>query len=366
VAMKQILSYSIHNILKFQIIRDRKFDFSDLMNLWFSCFEVEQVEKPDIVLNIGKFVPANENCYLIDHKYHIKDNYFYCRESEGKASWEMEVIGFEHGGIIINFHVNKRFQINLLDLVRISLFLPQTFLLKAIEHKLSTKGYFLVHSGGVSKNNKAYLLCGRSGCFKTSLCMDFVRRVGFTWLGDDRAILYQNRVLEFPVNSAVFEFMTQQLPDETHLGFSNLSRFVAQHLLGKYRKTDKDGTRSAELKALLLITKSNRLPANKQATFEALPQSSLEQIVASLLISNRLEDFWGFMPSFGINSAPFLRYLLAYTFVFPNSFIAAQEKRLAESLRSNLEKIPIYKVEIPPVYNIDTFNQVHEFIVKNC
>ena len=365
--MRQVLSYNIHDILKFQIIRDRKFDFGDLINLRFSCFEVEQVEKPDIVLNIGRFTPSNENCYLVDYRYYIKDNYFYCHESEGRASWEIEMKGFEQGDTIINLHSSRQFQMQPFSLVRISLFFPQAFLLRIIEHKLSLKGYFLTHSAAVSKDNQAYLLSGRAGGFKTSLCMDFVRCAGFTCLGDDRVILHQNKILDFPMNPAMFDFMTKQLSNETNFGILQQAQFIAGYLRDKHGKAGGNGTKSAKLKTLLLITRSSGLHADKRVNFEPLPQASLEQIVDSLLLSTRLEDFSGMgMPSFGISSAPFLRYMLAYSFVFPNSLVATQERKLAESLRSSLENIPIYRVEIPPDYSPNTFDQIHQFITRNC
>jgi len=364
--MKQVLSYNIHDILKFQIIRDRGLDFGGLINLRFSCFQVEQVEKPDIILNIGRFVPANEDCYLVDHKYYVKENYFYCRESEGKANWEVEIIGFEQGDTTINLHVTPRFQVPPVDRLRIAVFLPQAFLLRIIEYKLGIKGYFLTHSAAVSKDSRAYLLSGRAGCFKTSLCMDFVRRAGFICLGDDRVILCQDKILDFPMNSAIFEFMTKRLPDETHFGVLKQVQFTTDYLRGRYGKAGDNRAKSAELSALLLIARSNRLQANKRVSFESVPHDSLEEIIDSLLVSTRLEDFIGMgMPGFGISSAPFLRYMLAYSSVFPDSLVATQEKKLAESLRSSLENIPVYRVEIPHDYSPDTFDQIHRFINKN-
>lgn len=65
------------------------------LNLEFSFFEVDAIGNPDIILNIGKFTPSNNDCYLIDHKYHIKENYLYCKDFSGKAKWEVEILGFE-------------------------------------------------------------------------------------------------------------------------------------------------------------------------------------------------------------------------------------------------------------------------------
>lgn len=364
--MKQVLNYHVHDILKFQIIRNGKSGFGDLFNMRFSCFQVERVEKPDIVLNIGRFVPSNENCYLVDHKYYIKDNYFYCRESEGKARWEVEVKGLEWGETIINFHLSRRFQPNPVDVFRVPFFLPQAFLLRIIEYKLGEKDYFLTHSAAISNGGKAYLLSGRAGGFKTSLCMDFVRRAGFDCLGDDRVILYRDKVFGFLMNSAMFEFMTEMLPDETRFGALKQAQFIGGYLRGRRGKADVNKPKSAKLRALFLVAKSTRLD-NKQVKFEPVPQSSLKEVVSNLLLSARLEDFCGMgMPSFGISSAPFLRYMLAYTFIFPKSSVATQESRLADSLTSSLENIPIYRLEIPSDYSLNTFNQIQEFIRKTA
>jgi len=361
--MRQILNYNIHDILKFQIIRDRRWDIRDLINLKFPSFQVDEVDKPDIVLNIGKFTPSNKNCYLIDHKYYIKDNYFYCRESESGIGWEVEVTGFEKGDAIINFNLAKCFQIHPVNIIYMPLFLPQAFLFRIIEHKLSMKNCFLAHAGAVAKDNQAYLLSGRAGCFKTTLCMEFVRRAGFTWLGDARMILYQGKVLGFPIHSLTFDFVTTHLPDETHWGFLRQVQFAAERLLDGPQETAKYKPGSAELKAILLFAKRTRLRNDKKVVFSSLPQTQVEQVVDGLITSSRLEDFKG-MAGLGIGSAPFLRYMLAYAFVFPNSSFAVQERKLAENLRNTLANIPIYEVEIPPDYTLDTFDQIHQFIMQ--
>lgn len=361
--MKQVLNYDIHNLVKFRIVRNKKYDFSDLINLKYSAFQVYEVDKPDIVLNIGRFTPSNKGCHVVDNKYYINDNYFYCRDSGGGVGWEVEVTGFEGGETIINFNLTKRFQVNPIDIIYMPLFLPQVFLLRFIEHKLSMKGCFLAHSGAVAKNNQAYILSGRAGCFKTTLCMEFVRRAGFVWLGDERVILRQGKALGFPMNSLMFDFMTGHLLDETHWGFLRQVQFVAENLSGRHKQTGKHKPLSANMKVILLISKSNELGDSKKVTFSPVPQSHVGQIVDGLFINARLEDFKG-MAGLGIDSGPFLRYVLAYKFVFPNSSIADQERKLSENLKSTLENIPIYQVQIPPRYSVSTFNQVHDFLKK--
>ncbi|MCK4233565.1 hypothetical protein KAX75_04000 [candidate division WOR-3 bacterium] len=360
--MKQILNYNIHDILKFQIVRDSKYSFRDI-NRIFSCFQVDEIDKPDIILNIGRFTPSNEDCYLIDYKYHIRENYFYCRDSGRNAKWEVEIIGFEQGGTIINFDVTTRFRPQpIASLVSLPISLPRTLLLRIIGYKLCQEGYFLIHSAAISRDDRAYLLCSRGGAFKTTLCMDFVRRAGFGVFGDDMVILHNDKVLSFPMASSIFQFMTTHLPTEKHWGFFRQVQFAVEQFLNKPQKTAMQGDRFAKLEALLFVTRSNRKQGGKQVTIEKFSYRYLEQAVNRILANNRAEGFKE-LPLFGIDSLPFLKYELVYNFVFPNSLTATYEKKFAENLRDILKKIPIYKIDTPFNYSLEAFEEINKFVM---
>lgn len=361
---KQILNYNIHNVLKFQIVRDSRYNFRDIGQI-FSCFQVEEIDKPDIILNIGRFTHSNEDSYLIDYKYHIKDNYFYCRDSDGKAKWGMEIIGFERGNTIVNFNVNHTLQPqSIASLVSLPISLPHALLLRIIEFKLNQKGYPFIHSAGINRGDRAYLLCSRGGAFKTTLCMDFVRRAGFGVLGDDHVILHDDKVLSFPMGSSVFQFMTTHLPTEKHWGFFRQVQFAAEQILNKPHKTVMREDKFAKLEALFFVTRSNGRQGGKQVTIEDLPDNYIDQAVNRILANNIAEGFVG-LPLFGIDSLPFLKYKLVYNFVFPNSLIAMQEKKVAENLKNILKKIPIYKIDTPFNYNLDAFEEINKFIMDH-
>jgi len=78
-----------------------------------------------------------------------------------------------------------------------------------------------------------------------------------------------------------------------------------------------------------------------------------------------LEDFKG-LAHFGIRSGPFLKYVLAYAYVFPNSLVATQERMAAENLRNALRDVPMYEVLIPRKYGRQVFEQVHDFVDREC
>ena len=360
---KQILNYNIHDILKFQIVRDSGYNFRDIGRI-FSCFQVEEIDKPDIILNIGTFTPSNEDCYLIDYKYHVKENYFYCRDSDGKAKWEVEIIGFEQGDTIINFNVTHTFQLqSIASLISLPVSLPQALLLRIIWYRLCQEEYFLIHSAAINRDLRAYLLCGRSGAFKTTLCMDFARKTGSDVSGDDMVILHDDKVLSFPMSSSLFQFMTTHLPTEKHWGFFRQVQFAAEQILNKSQKTALYKNKIAKLEALLFVNRSNRIQ-DGQVTIEELPHNYLEQAVNKIVINNRAEGLKE-LPLFGIDSLPFLKYELVYNFVFPNSLIATYERKFAENLKVILKKVPFYKIDIPFNYNLEVFKEINKFIMED-
>lgn len=345
--MVQILNYNLHDILKFKIIRDKGSGLRDRINLKFSFFEVEDVDDPDITLNIGKFTPSNENCYLVDHKYHVKENYFYCKDSEGRGKWEVEIIGVEDGNTTINFDGGVT---GLQSIINRD-FIAQSTLLRIIEYKMGRKGYFLAHAAGVSKDNRGYVFAGRGGTFKTSLCMGFIRRAGFEFLGDDHVIVHKDLVFSFPMSLSVFGFMCNHLPDENSWNIFNKIRFV-RYLWDKKDKRDTPikVSEPSKLKSLFFIVKTNKEKITKR-------RKPLKEAVDKLITNNRLEDFIS-LGGMDINSGPLLKYAMAYSFIFPDSRIATQHSDLARELGNILEKVPIHEIEIPIRYNTNTFDKV--------
>jgi hypothetical protein len=353
--MKQTLNYNIHNVLTFQIVRDKRKDLMKDLNLMFSFFETKQeIVDPDIVLNIGKFTPSNGGCYVVDHKYHIKNNYFYCKDSDGKARWEVEILGFEDGKATINFDGT----VFGLQSILIPEFLPQNFLLRPlIEYKLAKKGYFLIHAGAVSKNNKAYILEGRGGAFKTTLTMDFVRRGGFEFMADDRVIIHKDKVMSFPFHYILFTFRVKQLPTENPRGFGDKVRLV-KYLWNnsKYANNDVKVANSSTLRALFSIVKTNKETISVR-------EANLKEIIDKLITSMEMEMVYS-PRMMGMSFGRYFKYMLAYSFIFPESGVATYWGDLKEGLERILKNVSIWVVEIPKKYDSKVFNRINERIKK--
>ena len=340
--MKEALNYNIHNILKFRIVRDKKRDFMKDLNLEFSFFEVNDIDDPDIILNIGKFAPSNDDCYLIDHKYYVKDNYLYCKDAGGKAKWEVEISGFEDGATTINYN-GRVFGSESLFPDRV----PQNIVLQPlIEYKLGKKGYLLIHSAGISDNNKGYVLAGRPSAFKSTLTMDFVRRAGFSWLGDDRVIIRKDKILNFTISPITFDFKCKYLQTEEFRGFFDKIRFVKYiHHNIDCENCNASIAKSSTLEALLFIARTNKGAIKKR-------DIGLKEAVDKLVENNKSE----------MMLLHFYKYMLAYSFVFPESEMAKYWDSLKQNLEEILKKISIYEIEIPKKYDLNVFNEIRKIM----
>lgn len=352
--MKQILSYNIHNILKFQIIRDTAYNWRDRINLKFSYFEVDDVEAPDIILNIGKFVPSYESCYSVDHRYYIKRNYLYCKDSEGVVDWEIQIDGLEDSRTVIHYYGKVRGISSLLN----PDFLAQNFLLKIIEYKLYLKGYYLAHAGGVSKDGKGYILAGRGGSFKTTLCMDLIRKRGYKLLGDDRVLIGKGSAYSFPMSLWVFSYMLQHLDNENAWRFSHkldlLKRLRDSRLSIDFGFCEHD---PVKIVGLSFITRANI----NESTMQQVPGDDVSQ---KLILNNRLEDYID-ISSLGITSGPFLRYLLAYSYIFPDSPLARLFDVSTVSypeITQCFGNLTVFNVTIPKNYNERSSDQLCDII----
>ena len=353
--MKQVLNYNIHDILKFRIILEKKFNIIEYLNVEHRFFQVNNIDKPDIILNIGKFNPTNKDCYIVDSKYYIKENYFYCKDSKGKTKWELEIFGFESGDMILNFDINIPGIRSLLPILTAH----NIFLSSVIDYQLSNKGYFLIHSAGLGKDKKAFLLAGMGGAFKTTLAMDFVRKGGFDFFGDERVIFHDGCIWSYPVGLASFDYRCKYLPTEKKRNYLDKINLI-KHNLYKYNNLDKINVnipKMSDFCALLFIVKRD---AGKSITIN---QIELEKAVDKLIINNMMEMNHVYMPNLmGISSNKYLEYTLAYSFIFPDSLLASHWTDMKKKLTDFLKGVPLYEIEIPIEYDDSVFNEVYSNI----
>ncbi len=342
--MKEVLNYNIHDILKFQIVREKRGDFLKDLNLPFSFFETEEeIDNPDIILNIGEFTPSNNNCYIVDHKYYIKENYLYCKDSGGTANWEVEISGLDEDKTVVNYKGKvKGREILFPDRI------PQFNILKPlIEYRLYKRGYFLIHAAGISNNDKGYVLAGRPGAFKSTITMDFVRKAGFKYLGDDNVIIDGDKIFSFPINPISIQFKIEYLKTEEFqriIDRIHLIRYLYKN--NNYKICSELIVKSSQLEALFFAARTNNSIIIEKRDVNL--GNSIDKLIENNKAEMMLEYFY--------------KYMLAYSFVFPESRIVRYWDSLKVNLGILLKGLPIYEIEIPRKYNLNIFDRVYKLL----
>jgi len=342
IIVHQTKYYNIYDIINLEIVSEKPKGLLKRLNNPLSFFEVsEPSNSPDIVLKMGKFAPSNDKCFLIDHKYHVKHNYFYCKDIQSRAKWEIEIFGLEDGATIVNFCLNT-FGPEKLFLP--SLLVCQEMIIKPlISYKLSKMGYYLLHAGGVSKDNHSCILVGRGGADKTSVVLDLTTS-GYDYLGDDWLAITKNQALCFPTTLEQFAFInkTKKLPNESHSSIMDKFQYFLYLQRDEHKETIKI-SKSADLKTMFFLLRTNgaKLSKNKlDSTF-----------IAERLIANNFAEYMEAPTILNNNYGRFYTYMLVYSFVYPFNPVINHISHLKKDLLNIFENIDIYEILVPTFYD---------------
>ena len=339
------LNYNIHNLLKIRVSGNDGFDLGRKLK-WVFFEGEEDIKEPDITLNIGKFKPSNNDCDIIAHKYHVRENYFYCKDKGKKTKWELEIFGFEEGNTTVNFNGKD----SGLKGIIFPNFLAQEFLIPLIEYKLAQKNHFLMHAGAVSKNSNAHIFTGRPGAYKTTLIMDFIRRANFDFLGDDRIIVNKKRVLCFPTSLFLFEFMLKNISNENRSLLDDICLF--KHILIRKNEYNMPILNYSKFKSLFFVSRADINSVNKT-------ELALKEGIDKLVVNNKAEYVTSTPTT---PSGQFYKYMLVYSVVFPNNKIAEHGDVLRKGLEKVLKGVPMYEIEMPYEYDLGVFDEVLKFV----
>jgi hypothetical protein len=338
-------NYSIHDIVKFKVIGNR---ISKRLDIEYKNFESEKIDNPDFTVYLGDFTPSNERCTILDNTYHIKENYFYCEDSYKIGRWRVEVSELE------GKETTVKLSTNIVGTIAADMFICAFVIDFLIRFKMEQKGYSVVHAAAVSKDGHAYLFPSQSGAGKTTTAVYFAEKC-YNLLGDDFVILHNGDVISYltPLNIFAYNLNPVILKN---FGFKDKIILKLKNML--YKAT------SGYIK---IFTKMNPtemfsnqiIDKSKLATvFLLVPKEkfSVEKtdrgvVINNLFINQKMESF------------PFLKYLLEYAYVFPESGIAAYWEKCKENLVRNLgEDVDFYRVDVPKRYDRGTFEKISEVV----
>lgn len=348
--------YNIHNLLKFKIVSKRNCirSFEDI-NYFFSYFETERFTDEDILLRVGEFSPNNTNCKIIDHKYYIKDNYFYCKDQEGNITWEVEINGFEKGKAIIKFHSHCR----RIEQLLLPEYLAQNIILRPlIELKLLEKGYVVIHGLGLAEDKNSILIAARGGAHKTRTIMDALKLKEAKLIGDDRLIIGEGgKVYSYPLFLKLVLFRMKNLQSEKISVIRDRISMIA-YLYGgadeNVKKYVKDESNFANL--VLVQRKEGCASCN-----EYVPRKiTLNECCDRLTNSSKMEMFSSGLQSMGF--VPFYKYMQAYSFIFPTGLVGNYWERYNTKLQVILANTDIFDLSIPENYTSNLLRYYFELM----
>ena len=339
--MVKKVDFSIHDIVKFRI-----FDKKGYLRNYVQQYEYFAVSdcNPDLSIHIGKFRPDLEGCSVLDDRYYVKDNYFYCSDSRKLSKWKLELKGFENDNLEVNIETNifGRFSsiINIIDFL--------------LHYTLNAKGCPIIHSSGVCKGENAFLFAGRSGGGKTTLATYFLEK-GFDYLGDNFMVLKNGTAHSFVSPLNVFTYNLTPLIQK-NLGTKRLSLYFKSML---YKITGGYIKIFTKLNIAEILEDKVKPHAEISKVFLMIPgkefkvnQIGLDEMVEHLLYNMKLEFF----------HMPFLTYISSYSYMYPKSGFAKHWDTYLDNLKSNLNNKLLYKIEVPIKYDEKIVEQIYKLI----
>ncbi|MBN1993407.1 MAG: hypothetical protein JW953_11960 [Anaerolineae bacterium] len=324
--------YDIHGLVSIGVQRSAAFDPIKEISQPFRYFQVTNLDrKPDIVLEIGDFEPDKQGCYLVDHQFFVRENYFYCKDAYRTAHWQVEIKGFEYGKTCIRISGTYK---SLKQILAPGMFWESLLLKQIVAYRLSQKEYFLVHGAAASKDGRAVILFGRGGTYKTTLLMTLLRQSnGWRIMGDDTVIVGDGQVFSFPALAGIFAFRYKYLPTET---LSTFDRFRLLLFLMRFKSKDLPTINQSCLTSIIQCKVSSD---HKISLNELEIGNNLSQLVAV----SAAEDHSNYnIGHIGV----YPRYVEAYTYVFPDNSLSKRWKD-AQAQLNQVKNVRSFVLNLP-------------------
>ena len=339
------MNFNIHNLIKFRIGGTNK-RYLRYLSQDYSYFKTDEPVDPDIDIIVSDFTPNNEDCYVVNRKYFIKENYLFCRDSQKIVRWEVCLKGLTERTTTVYFSGSKFGEVFLRDYIIEPL----------IGLKLAHRGFSLLHASGIAIDGNGLIFPACKGVGKTSTILNLIGKGAF--LGNDKVILSSNgSVHSYPSFVHIFSYNLSDVPHAfkfltmrqkvdikiKHLvkvlsrGYVSLPLDVnPRDLWGKLGE-------SCPLQSLVLLTKTNKDAAR------VVEHHNKEEIIKRLSIINRYEMQY------------FDDLLSAYSYIYPGTDIDIERywQTFKNNLSHALEGISCYEVKVPKRYTIATYNRIY-------
>jgi hypothetical protein len=339
-------SYNFHDIFFLQIYRDIKTPFDTYLDAVFAYYETDQPIEPDLIVSLQTHHPDLTNCFWVDGKYAIRENFIHYENRYKSARWSLSIEGLESAQTTV------RIQANLLARP----VLAGETLISLIRYKLAQKGYALLHASGVSIDDKGLFFAARGGVGKTITAISSVRR-GARLYGDDTVILGKDGKMygfAVPFNLRftydIKKLLGVQFSWKTRVELA-LKKLISIMSFGHYRLF-------TILRADKVFPKAMGRSTTLTTGFIFLrgPKFEIEDEPNRSLFLHQLMHIVRF------ESSELIGMLLAYRHIFPHSSVVNFWDQFYQILESATEGIRTSRVTIPKLYKPEYFENLWQKI----
>lgn len=337
--------YAIHDRLKFSI----RYNAGCWHRLYkdvrdhYRSFLAGGCDDPDVVFEIGRFATATDGCRVLDDRYYIGRDYFYCRgDAHKQAKWSFDIQGLSQRTTFVRIASN----------LPGCLFVAGNVIDPVLQLKLAGQGLSVVHASCVSKDGNAYLFPARSGGGKTTIALNLVQR-GYRYLGDNFIILDRGEAISYisPLNIATYNLapiVRDSLTARNRLEIG-LKKMVYDatggyvksftHLYPRETFPESIDAR-AKLKSVYFLVPRGRFGMREMAGDELIDK----------LVANQQLD------SIHLNKC-----VIGCRYVDPDACLAGYWDRYRENLERNIPRdVRTYAVEVPYRYDSGTIDRILE------
>jgi len=338
--MKEIY-VNIHDLIKFKVTDGSSWlsqaITGDLLEEYCNYLSSDSINESDLdfIISITSRLEKKQDCHVLDDEYYLNNGYFFTKDSYKIAKWKIELLRL-HNQYFITLHPN----------LIARLFITGFFIDFLIQFSLTRKGYSIIHSSGLTKNNSSYLFSGRSGSGKTSLSLGLMScDSSYKFLGDDFQILVNGKSFPYitPLNLFSYnisDYLLARLNRDEKIKMRFKSAIYK--LTGGYAKffTKLNPATSfhnmigscSDISKLFIIHPTNDCLSNGIKINKIQKQAAVKYITYNQMMDSRY----------------FPKYLIQYGFMFPNDELSRYWELHMQNLNNNLtNNVEFYLINLP-------------------
>jgi len=342
-------NFNIHGLIKFRIEGDN----AKIINHFkkdYAHFVVKDDIEPDFRLIVSDFTLDTNDCYFINYKYYVRENYIACNDGYKIVKWKVAIENIDTKPVI-HFSGGMFSEIFLRDYIIEPL----------IAFLLNQKGLVLLHASSVAYQNKGYIFPATKGTGKTSTLLNLIRDGGIYLSNEPTLLSEKGIVYSYPSFIHLYFYNFKSVPfiayklstaQKIELYLKQLFHLISlkyvSFSLNINAKTFFGNIGSQyPVKSFILLNKTNK---NNPMINTSIDK---DELIHKLMIINKFE--WEY----------FSRLIAAYSYVFPKSIVTSFWRKYQEILEKSLEGINIYSIDVPKLYDDETYKEIFKLVKIN-